>query len=237
MSGVGDGLKAERANWRFSGEVAEQFDDHVSKSVPLYQAGHEVVCELSDFFVKPGSVCYEIGCSTGTLTLRLADHCRSKTDARFVGIDVEPDMIEIASSRVGDRPGVTFDVDDVLQTSFEPADLIVCYYTMQFIRPSERQRLVDRLYKSLRWGGALVMFEKVRGADGRFQDIMARMYDEYKLSKGYTPEEILSKSRSLKGVMEPFSSQGNVDMMKRAGFSDIMTVMKYICFEGFLAIK
>lgn len=237
MSGVGDGLKAERANWRFSGEVAEHFDDHVSKSVPFYQAGHDVICELSDFFIKPGSVCYEVGCSTGMLTLRLADHCQSKADARFIGIDIEPDMIEIASSRIGERAGVTFDVDDALQTSFEPADLIVCYYTVQFIRPSERQRLVDRLYRSLRWGGALVMFEKVRGADGRFQDIMARMYDEYKLSKGYTPEEILSKSRSLKGVMEPFSTQGNIDLMKRAGFSDIMTVMKYICFEGFVAIK
>jgi tRNA (cmo5U34)-methyltransferase len=37
--------------------------------------------------------------------------------------------------------------------------------------------------------------------------------------------------------MEPFSSQGNIDMLKRAGFVDIVTVQKYVCFEGFLAIK
>ena len=30
---------------------------------------------------------------------------------------------------------------------------------------------------------------------------------------------------------------GNLDLLKRAGFVDIMTVFKYICFEGFLAIK
>jgi len=49
--------------------------------------------------------------------------------------------------------------------------------------------------------------------------------------------EILHKQRSLKGVLEPFSTQGNLDLLKRAGFVDIMTVMKWVCFEGFLAIK
>ena len=57
------------------------------------------------------------------------------------------------------------------------------------------------------------------------------------LTREDVPEEIVAKARSLKGVMEPFSTQGNVEMLKRAGFVDYMTVMKYVCFEGFLAIK
>ena len=54
---------------------------------------------------------------------------------------------------------------------------------------------------------------------------------------GFTSEEIISKSMSLKGVMDPFSSSANFDMLKRAGFKDIMTVLKFLNFEGFLAIK
>ena len=96
---------------------------------------------------------------------------------------------------------------------------------------------MDKLYQNLNWGGALLLFEKVRGADARFQDIITASYIEYKLRKGYSADDILSKSRSLKGVLEPFSSQGNVDMLKRAGFIDINTIQKYLCFEGFLAIK
>jgi tRNA (cmo5U34)-methyltransferase len=57
------------------------------------------------------------------------------------------------------------------------------------------------------------------------------------LNNGYTPDEIMGKSKSLKGILEPFSTQGNLDLLKRAGFVDFMTVMKYVCFEGFLAIK
>ena len=81
------------------------------------------------------------------------------------------------------------------------------------------------------------MIEKVRGPDARFQDIFNQTYMEYKLSKGYTPDQILNKSRSLKSVLEPFSTKGNLDLLKRAGFKDIVTVFKYSCFEGYLAIK
>ena len=37
--------------------------------------------------------------------------------------------------------------------------------------------------------------------------------------------------------MEPFSSDGNRDMLKRAGFKDIMTIYRNLCFEGVLCIK
>ena len=65
---------------------------------------------------------------------------------------------------------------------------------------------------------------------------MMYTYD-YKLSQGYDAEEIVSKARSLKSVLEPFSTQGNLDLLDRAGFKDVTTIMKYICFEGFVAIK
>jgi len=81
------------------------------------------------------------------------------------------------------------------------------------------------------------MVEKVRGPDARFQDIFNQIYVEYKLSKGYSPNQIVNKSNSLKGILEPFSSKANIDMLKRSGFKDINTVFKYSCFEGYLAIK
>lgn len=100
MSNVGDGLSEDRGNWKFSGTVVDSFDEHVSKSVPLHHEGHELICDMSDFFIKPDSVCYEIGCSTGTLTLKLADHNRAKSAASFVGIDIEADMIAKAKEKI-----------------------------------------------------------------------------------------------------------------------------------------
>jgi tRNA (cmo5U34)-methyltransferase len=239
MVKVGDGISAENASWTFAGDVADAFDDHVSKSVPLYHQGHDLICAVSDFFVKPGSVCYELGCSTGSLTLKLAEHNKAKAGANFIGIDVEPDMIERAKAKANTAglKNTTFVADDIMALEFQQADLIVAYFTVQFVRPSVRQTLIDKIYNALHWGGAFVLFEKVRAPDARFQDIASLLYNDYKLDQGYSPDEIISKSRSLKGVMEPFSTQGNIDLLHRAGFKDLMTLQKYICFEGMLAIK
>lgn len=239
MGRVGDRLQAENASWSFGSASVEHFDTHVSRSVPLYAEGHELVCALSDFFVKSDSTVYDLGCSTGTLTRKLARHNVSRDGARFVGIDIEPAMIEMAQRRQAPAglDHVDFIADDVLLIDLEPADMIVCYYTVQFIRPGRRQELIDRLYRALNWGGALLMFEKVRGPDARFQDMLTALYNDYKLEQGYDADEIMTKARSLKGVLEPFSTRGNLDMLRRAGFVDVMTIMKYICFEGFVAIK
>jgi tRNA (cmo5U34)-methyltransferase len=232
---VGDNINSGNASWKFSGEMVKDFEEHVSKSVPLYNEGHDIILKISDYFVKDDSICYEIGTSTGILSYKLAKRFIDR-DAKFIGLDIEEDMVESAKSRYK-MQNLSFEYADVLEYSFEPSDFITSYYVVQFIRPSQRQLLIDKIYQSLNWGGAFLYFEKVRAPDARFQDIMTGVYNEYKLEQGYSAEEIIQKSRSLKGVLEPFSTQGNIDMLKRAGFVDIMSVAKFGPFEGILAIK
>jgi hypothetical protein len=49
---------------------------------------------------------------------------------------------------------------------------------------------------------------------------------DFKLEQGFTPDEILAKARSLKGVLEPFSVQTNLGLLERAGFVDTMSVVR-----------
>jgi tRNA (cmo5U34)-methyltransferase len=237
MSSVGDGISANSSRWTFKGTVASTFDSHVSKSVPLYHESHQIVLDLSDYFVKSDSLVYDIGCSTGVLTRRLFDRNQDKTTS-IIGIDSVSEMIEFAGAT--SPPGEMapqFVCDDIVTMSMSSSDFVVMFYTLQFIQPAVRQLVVDKVYKSLNWGGAFVLFEKVRAPDARFQDIATGLYLEFKLRNGFELSETAAKTRSLKGVLEPFSSQGNFDLLKRSGFSDVMTISKYVCFEGFLAIK
>ncbi len=233
---IGDNIKTTNANWSFSGNVPQKFDNHISKSIPMYAKGHDLVCRLSDFFLSDNSKCYEIGSSTGELTKNLAIH-NSQKKVNFVGIEPIQDMIDISNEKCSNSPNVSFICDDIINVDLEKSDLIISYYTIQFIKPRVRQLVFDKIYEALNWGGAFVLFEKVRACDARFQDMMTALYVDYKLEKGYTEEEIISKTRSLKGVLEPFSTKGNLDLLTRAGFVDITTVFKYVSFEGFLAIK
>ena len=98
--------------------------------------------------------------------------------------------------------------------NFLKSNIIYSFYTIQFIHPSKRQALFNKIYKSLKWGGAFLMFEKVRANDARFQDMMTQIYMDYKIKQGFNEKEIIQKSRSLKGVMEPFSTKGNYDLLK-----------------------
>jgi tRNA (cmo5U34)-methyltransferase len=234
---VGENIVAREASWSFSGDVSKTFTDHVKRSVPFYEEGHHVTSKLSDFFVRDNSVCYELGVSTGALIKRMAKQHAHRKNVRFVGIDCEEGMINQAKEETKGTPGIELIVDDITTFPYEKSNFIVSYYTMQFIPPHIRQDVFNKIYESLNWGGGFILFEKVRAPDARFQDMMQTLYVDYKLEQKYSCDEIISKTKSLKGVLEPFSTQGNFDLLKRAGFVDTMTVFKYMCFEGFLAIK
>jgi tRNA (cmo5U34)-methyltransferase len=234
--GVGQNIVAANGRWNFGGKVADTFEDHIERSVPYYREGHDIVAKLSDYFLYDGAHAVELGCSTAALLRAVAKWNEGK-QVQYTGIEVEPEMVKTAQARCAGFPGMTILEGDALDMDFAPADLIVSYYTIQFIRPARRQALLDKIYASLNWGGAFIMFEKVRAPDARFQDIITGLYTEHKLEQGFAEKEIVQKTRSLKGVLEPFSTQGNRDMIERAGFVDQMSVFKHICFEGFLAIK
>jgi len=237
LENVGQDISAKEASWTFGENIPEKFNEHVKRSVPFYLESHDLICKLSDFFIRDNSVCYDLGVSTGILIDKLAKRHQHRSNMQWIGIDAEEKMVEQAGKEIGEKDNIDLIVDNIVTHSYRKSDFIVSCYTMQFIPPHVRQETFNKIYESLNWGGAFVLFEKVRACDARFQDMMQTLYVDYKLEQDYSSEEIVAKTKSLKGVLEPFSTQGNIDLLKRAGFVDIMTVFKYISFEGFIAIK
>jgi len=234
---TGDKIISKNANWSFRGRVFKNFDKHISRSVPLYNECQNLFLILSDYFLLDNSRVIDIGCSTGVFLKKLfIRHKNNEKKIRFEGYDTVKEMIDYCKKNFKEK-NVKFIKRSALKTDLSNACIISSLYTMQFIATDQRQILVNKIFKNLKWGGAFFMVEKVRASDARFQDILNQHYIDYKLQNNYSSEEIISKSRSLKSVLVPFSTKGNIDMLKRAGFLDIITVFKYGSFEGFLAIK
>ena len=126
---------------------------------------------------------------------------------------------------------------NIRKYKLKKSDLIISYYTLQFISPSIRQEIINKIYKSLNWGSAFIFFEKVRGNDARFENILHSLYMDFKEDNYLSSNEILKKSKSLRGILEPFSDYGNLGLLKRAGFKDIQTISQFLCFKGYLCIK
>ena len=224
--------------WDFKQDVAKNFYSHINKSVPLYKEGHELILKLSDFFLKDRSVCYDLGCSTSDLLIKLSKYTNKKK-VKFIGLDIEKDMIRFSKKKIKKNKVSNIAVinKDFGYVKLLKSDLIISYYTIQFVDPKKRQEIINKIYKSLNWGGCFVMFEKFRGPDARFQDIFTQIYNDYKEANGFSVDEIFNKQKSLRGVLEPFSDFGNIGLLKRAGFKDISSIAQLISFKGYISIK
>lgn len=236
-SAVDELITAVPGDWRFDGQVADHFDSHVRKSVPVYDQLQEMVVEVSEWFVRDGVTIYDLGSATGrTIELLQAKH-RTKRGLRYVGVDNSYPMIEKARRRCP-QDEVNFlcqSIGDVRE--LVGAGLVVSIYTLQFLAVSERRRVLARIHRDLAEGGALILCEKVRGETALFDDIWSQLHWDLKLGSGITCEQVIGKARSLRGIMVPLTLSENFRMLRDVGFAHVDVFMKMYNFTGILAVK
>lgn len=225
----------KKAAWHFNRENANKFDEHVLRSIPWYHEGHDLVLKFSEFFVKQDDVIYDLGCSTGKLSCALSEYHNDK-NLTVVGLDESKDMIIEARKRKGAET-VTFLNEDILTHAYRPSNLMIAYYTVQFMAEAKRKELLKRVYKNLNTGGAFLLFEKTRAKTAVIDNMFNTLLTEFKLEQGQSADEIVAKLLSLKGVLEPSYSDDIIKNLKTAGFRQVERIFKVNSFEGFIAIK
>ncbi|HEY7884537.1 MAG TPA: methyltransferase domain-containing protein [Cellvibrionaceae bacterium] len=229
---VGDGIHAAPNSWTFGGEVWRSFDDHIRRSIPLYDQLHLIVTGFARELVPPGGMIYELGCSTGTLCRLLH---QALPDARIIGVDAEPKMVSAAQNT--GPSAISYHCADLREFQPEPCNMAILCYCLQFIPVVERPEILRRIYQQLQLGGALLLAEKVKRRDPVFDRLCRQVHHTFKLSQGYTTEEINSKDLSLEGVLVPLFDDENIALLKEAGFTSINPVFQNATFDAWLAIK
>ncbi len=226
-------------DFTFNEQVAEVFDDMLNRSVPFYSAVIDSVARLLRNQVPQGARVYDLGCSTGTTLLELS---RRLVDMEFhyTGIDNAPAMIEKARRKAemySKSAVIEFIEDDI--TTFRPAgaDVVICNYTMQFIRPLDRPRFVRRIYDNLPDRGLFCASEKIINHDKKLNRAFIDMYHQFKKRQGYSELEIAAKREALENVLVPFSIRENLDLIRQAGFPTVETFFQWFNFASFIAVK
>lgn len=234
---VDDTISAVPGAWRFDAEVSRGFEAHVRKSVPFYDELQRMVVELSDYFVRDQSVIYDLGSSTGATLDLLAAHHAAKENAQFIGVDLSESMVQEAQARVK-QPNVRFIHKNVMDVEFAPpANFVISLYTLQFLTLTERRQLLRRINAGMIEGGALLMAEKTRAENSFFEDVWLELHWDFKRRQGLTPEQILEKANSLRGVLNPLTTEENLDLLFQTGFSRVEVFFKWYNWTGFLALK
>ncbi len=233
---VDDTISAIEGGWEFTSEVARNFDTHVRKSIPLYEEVQEMTIGISEWFVHNNSTIYDLGSSTGETIYRLQKKHASKANVRFIGIDNSEKMIKQARKKVS-ASNAQFLHQDIMQTEFEEADLFISLFTLQFLDVPERIQVLQRVYQCLSIGGAFIITEKVLAEEGRFDELWVELYWDFKRGQGLTDDQVLQKSRSIRGVLRPLTLTENIRLLHMVGFNSVDIFFKWYNFAGVLAIK
>lgn len=236
-------LSSIEGTWRFNDNVAKNFDKHVNQSIPHYGDLQIYISSLAEWFIKDGSLIYDLGCSTGESVKNI---CKLNTTTKFkiIGYDSSKKMIELAKKKINlkklkkEGVDVQFKTSDILKIKkFKKSDLFLSILFFPFINLKNREKIVKQIYKSLNPGGGFILVEKIRSKDSNFEDILNQMYFDFKLRNNLSEKEILKKSKSLRSSMHLFNENTAKNLLKKSGFSNHEVFFKCLNFIGYIAIK
>lgn len=212
-------------DWTFrDAKVAAAFDRHVREQLPFYDWATGALAHFVRHYLPRGGVLYDFGASTGNLGRAVADVLKDRA-AGLVAIEPSEEMREqyrgpegiqiLTPSEFERRRGLTLtDLDETAwqqlrpqaaeHVTFDPApDVAVFFLTLSFVPVAARRVLLERIWKALRPGGVLLVFDKGNPPGGYLGQVVRRLTLAGKMATGAAPEAIVAKELSLGGVQRP----------------------------------
>jgi len=228
--------KPIKKQFEFDEEVASVFDDMIARSVPFYKEVLDLVSTLSVKNLDEEALVYDLGCSTGSTLIEI--FAKSDKPIKLIGIDNSKPMIERAKRKAkAYGADIEFIEGDILDYKYKKADLFISNYTLQFIRPLKRDKLIKKIYDSLKYNGVFIFSEKVISEDKILNKQLIDIYFDFKKKQGYSEFEIMQKREALENVLVPYTVKENEEMIKNAGFKHFETVFRWANFATFFARK
>lgn len=131
-----------------------EYDTRIRTFVPYYEEMLDVAGSCFDRIAADRPVVVELGIGTGALTGRFLQH---RPNASCVGIDMDPEVLVMARSRLGEhrvdlRPGSYLDLP------LPECDVIAATISLHHVRAASAKRgLYQRCRRAVQPGGAMII--------------------------------------------------------------------------------
>jgi tRNA (cmo5U34)-methyltransferase len=230
-------------DFAFDERVAKVFDNMVSRSVPFYNEIQRIQSDLvMDFLSQESGIVCDLGCSTGTTLEYLTKHQKCPASARFIGYDNSESMLDKARDKLsaqiaaGQVSLITADLNRLPPLPI--CDVVILNWTLQFVRPIDREPLLKAIYAALKPGGIVLLSEKILDNDPVLNRLYIDHYLQFKKSQsGYTDLENQRKREALENVLIPYRLDENYALLERAGFARSSTYFQWFNFACMIAVK
>lgn len=211
----------------FDFNQVENFDRHISLSIPSYEYLTRMILQFSEYFLEEGKDVLDIGCSTGK-HLKLMKKIKG---VRYVGVDNSslcPPITECQNIQFEklDASGLFIEKDS--------HSLILSIFTLQFMDSTRRARTLDRIKTGLCSGGAFIVAEKVFCTGAKMQSLVDSAHREVK-SDNFTAEEIMQKEWQLRQNMK-IKTEDEL-MLELLSIGEVQQIWRAFNFVAYLVIK
>lgn len=225
------------------GHRKEGFDNHIDASIRHYSTLHDDVVNLSRYFVENDTKVVDIGCSTGkTIQAMIEQNHSTAPNAHYCGVEyAEVFQDEMtAREKVLNEQGhhVCFQNKNIIHHNFVNCSLVTSIFTLQFMQPLWRKKVLQNIYDGLNEGGAFIFAEKTYAENSRIQDMLTSTFYEYKANH-FTYEDIMEKEKTLRTMLKPMTWSELTSLLTSVGFdvSKIQPFWMNHLFVGAIAIK
>ena len=208
----------------------------ISRSVPLYADVQRSVPVLAELLDHDLLKVIDLGCSTGTSLIHLAQSLPDK-NMELIGVDNSEAMLAKCDEKLAKlqlQQTIETCLSDVRRFEFSEASIVLMNYTLQFVEVENRLGLLSRIRDSMRPGGFLLVSEKVIHHQPNVDNALVELYFEYKRRQGYSELEISRKRDALENVLVPLTVNDNMEMLHKAGFERVELLLKWFNFATFV---
>ena len=218
---------------------AEDLFPRTARGIPFYVEQQSAIAELAQRHWQPGTLVVDLGCSTGTTLISI---CSKLAEAHAVGVDRSRPMLERAAAAFADAgleeriDLVEADLDaGIAGLALAPASVVTICWTLHFLLPDRRERLLREARDLLVPGGALIVMEQIAPAaenGGLYADLSA----ELRRHNGHA-ETATVHTDAPEVVLAPSTIGENLALLRAAGFESPSTFLQWHPSVGFLAVK
>ncbi|MCK5726913.1 MAG: carboxy-S-adenosyl-L-methionine synthase CmoA [Thiotrichaceae bacterium] len=227
-------------DFTFDQSVVAVFPDMIRRSVPGYETIITLLGNLASQYAQEQSHIYDLGCSLGASTLSMNRQINTQ-NIHYIAVDNSAEMIDQCRTNLSTQiiTPQSFEVrcEDILTTPLENASVVVLNFTLQFLPPEERQRLLTKIYQGLNNKGCLILSEKIQFNSSAQQKRMTQWHHHFKRANHYSDLEISQKRKALDNVLIPDSIDFHHQRLSDCGFHSVDTWFQCHNFASFIAIK
>jgi tRNA (cmo5U34)-methyltransferase len=229
----------EPGDFVFDKHVVSVFPDMINRSIPGYALIIPMIGLLARRYAQQGSRIYDLGCSLGAATLAMRQAIEAR-GVEIIAVDNSEEMIDGLKdilAQQGEGINVQTVVEDIRSMAIRDASVVVLNFTLQFVSPVDRLRLMRSIVGGLRPGGILILSEKLCFEDALEQERQTNWHHDFKRAQGYSELEISRKRDALENILKPETARVHRERLSEAGFSEVYQWFQGFSFVSFVAIR